>query len=591
MFLSVVCYFASISQTPEINLAKYWNYRQMLKTDFMMCSDPESLGHFIPAENRHDLNGFLRWGDATWHMGHYLCVLATEYRLLKDNNQDVTATADELLNLIYSLKRLDESAETYFGGSEDLNGFFIRDDVPEDFHLNFPGINTIYSDFFADPTPSEMSQDQVWSQLVGLALVKKLVDDPMINQEAKDLTWRIVDAMHYITEDDIYIWEIINPVTLEIVQSNDDVGGLCHGFGEAATWITEQNCHFGLSNTDYKKSIFEAAQETIIFNIYFHPYNVFGIEALSAVGDINFTDYDSLYDWLVYVYNETEYHIHFPLVHQLLHGFDGTEMMDVTEFEELINSAPFDGPYYYDVNNHSPDPWNKVNLIACPWHDSEVFSGRYNGLDYMLLYNLYFLVYNNQPIPYRLVTPDFPLEQDWEEFVIGDGSHQVPITIPASRMIEANNHILSEGNVTYTTGEKILLSPGFYAENGCFFLANIDPTIGKDIYYINNNDNNTYKYFMDFKVEATKNINFTKATIFDYRLHPNPNIGKFNIEINNSDKKLLSIYVFDIMGNEIYRNGNPSNTIEIDISNFTKGIYFVKIQIEGDFYTKKVIYD
>ena len=486
LFLAIIFIhgvLATHAQSPQTNLAKYWHYRNMLKTDFLVDGDPETMGHYMPAGNRHEINDYMQWGDGTWWMGHYLCVLATEYRLLKDNNQDLTETETELENLLQSINRLDLEAETFFGGVANLNGFFLRDDVPANFHTHFPGINTIISDFTSGSSPGLMSQDQVWSLLVGLALTKKLVDDPVFNQEAKDIAFRIVDAMNYVNSNGIPVWEIINPVTGEVVQSNSDIGFLRYGFAESATWISGQNAHFGSSNSSIAKASFQSAQDIILVFEDFQKFNVFGIEALSAVGNINFTSYGSLYDWLVHVYDETQFHIHFPLVHQLLHGFDGTDMIEEPVIVNLLNSAPYNGPFYYDENNHSPPPWDKINLIANSWQNTSWFPGRYSGLDYMLLYNLWFLVYNNQPVPYRNITPEFPLETDWMEFSAGQGSQQSPVTIETARRAEAGNVIQANGHVTYITGGSIVLKQGFHAKQGSYFKAVRDTTLAQPIYY------------------------------------------------------------------------------------------------------------
>jgi hypothetical protein len=65
-------------------------------------------GQSVPAENRRmtkvcgDVPGSFQTGDATLNLGEYIAVLATEYKLLLDAKQDVTATANELYYLTSS---------------------------------------------------------------------------------------------------------------------------------------------------------------------------------------------------------------------------------------------------------------------------------------------------------------------------------------------------------------------------------------------------------------------------------------------------------------------------------------------------------
>ena len=88
----------TMAQDAELR-EKYWNYRHRLRTEFMKIGPDD--GHSIPAENRSivkvcgNVPGKYQTGDAALNLGEYITVLATEYKLLKDANQDVTATTNE----------------------------------------------------------------------------------------------------------------------------------------------------------------------------------------------------------------------------------------------------------------------------------------------------------------------------------------------------------------------------------------------------------------------------------------------------------------------------------------------------------------
>lgn len=76
------------------------------------------------------------FGDATVDYDWYLGTLATEYWLLKHYNNDsdaMKALKNELYFAINAIERLDYMAEEYYDKSNGvLNGFFIRDDIPQD---------------------------------------------------------------------------------------------------------------------------------------------------------------------------------------------------------------------------------------------------------------------------------------------------------------------------------------------------------------------------------------------------------------------------------------------------------------------------
>jgi hypothetical protein len=148
-------YFA---QTAPENLEKYWNYRDRFKKYFVKIGS--SAGESILAQQRCSQNqpnpfnlncgcsaqfdiANLKWGDATVWTGYYLAVLSSEYALLKQNGQDTKNTLNEIYYVLNAINRLDKRAEVYLSkgsSSENLNGFFLRDDVPANFEIN-AGVN------------------------------------------------------------------------------------------------------------------------------------------------------------------------------------------------------------------------------------------------------------------------------------------------------------------------------------------------------------------------------------------------------------------------------------------------------------------
>ena len=79
-------------------------------------------------------------------LGWYIAVLDTEYKLLNNQGLDTYQTRKELYYALEAFNRLDLNAESYFnlaGTSNpnqaisppisDLNGFFIRDDMTDNF--------------------------------------------------------------------------------------------------------------------------------------------------------------------------------------------------------------------------------------------------------------------------------------------------------------------------------------------------------------------------------------------------------------------------------------------------------------------------
>lgn len=222
------------------NLEKYWKYRDQLRKRFMKIGQND--GESIPAsviiphrqygQTDQSTGSILQWRDATITLGYYWIVLATEYKLLSENNQDVQATLNELYYAMQAFNRLDMKAEGYLGGdmnaplvTSDLNGFFIRDDVRHQIAQNFendppfmngpiqpdPGRpNQMRADFegwtnYDDGTegnevqttephlPNSESLDQLTTILLGLRFIEHLVPNTFVKPTEDDSGFYIHD--------------------------------------------------------------------------------------------------------------------------------------------------------------------------------------------------------------------------------------------------------------------------------------------------------------------------------------------------------------------------------------------------------------
>ncbi len=84
------------------------------------------------------------------------------------------------------------------------------------------------------------------------------------------------------------------------------------------------------------------------------------------------------------------------------------------------------------------------------------------------------------------------------------------------------------------------------------------------------------------------------TSVFDLQLttnisiYPNPCTGKFSVK-GKSDIKTIEIY--DVFGEKVYATSKfeQQKSNEVDLSDFPKGIYFVKIYDKQKFYTEKIV--
>ena len=229
---------------------KYRYYRKKLKSDFLVIGSEQ--GKSLPIVIRNKWGGnAAAWGDATVHLGWYLGVLGTENYLLSSSNRknELTENYQELYYAMFALQRLDNIAESHpssqkaaalnskyrnYKPQNILNGYFSRDDVPADFILNNPSLNEsntaekkvteVQSDWNQSGTNHEMSKDQVVHLLMGLKLIWKYLPDNMIRIEDGNKTVEInfknwaEQLAAQILNITISKKKIINPVTQKLVR-------------------------------------------------------------------------------------------------------------------------------------------------------------------------------------------------------------------------------------------------------------------------------------------------------------------------------------------------------------------------------------
>jgi hypothetical protein len=76
-----------------------------------------------------------------------------------------------------------------------------------------------------------------------------------------------------------------------------------------------------------------------------------------------------------------------------------------------------------------------------------------------------------------------------------------------------------------------------------------------------------------------------------YKIYPNPNTGKFKIEIPPESTNKINVEIYSLLGEKIFEKSdlNQPGSNEIDISEFPKGIYFVKVRDGEKSYSQKVV--
>ena len=644
------------AQTIETNLQKYWNYRERLRKYFVLISPNDEAGSNYPASSIDVVNKVMQWGDGNGSMQYYIGMLATEYALLQQSGLDVTQTRNELLYALKAVNRMDLNAEKYYRGalsSNDLNGLFLRDDVPSDLVSNtfknaYPqlaglGISSCFtSNYNRDPGKIGVdflnSKDNVWHYLLNLALVAKLVNDPEINQMAKDIAYRMVyTMMHYCGGGFTTCWEIRNPgynnqvITTGNKQVIDEPNGACetspagfrYGFSTAGEAVSGQslweNCESGYFGREYHRSRFFSNMTPIVIgDPLWDNYSYLALASVAGEEDkfkSHTSGFSSIYDFLINnrddnPFNPVRPYEHFPLIYEILHGplgnYDPTSQSEWNYYLNLLNSAPDCGTYNFGQTNYDglpirPFEWSSDNRLVWPENlgkdnnlDGSSKTEYRNGIDFMLLHNLFWLTYIQKSLYNYYNYSSFPQG--------AIGTYNNPVTLNIQNKIYEYGQVRVNGGVIDVAGSKILLKPGFMVENGGYYRGYITANWPNCIEFniltpslrctinlngslksalIENNESITpdsTNRHLSFKAN-TDDLSSNGKVV----LYPNPTSNKvfvtglsnFEVEVCElSGKKLISI---------AKANGS------IDLTSLNPGIYMLQLKSEGKTYIQKIV--
>lgn len=394
----------------QANLNKYWHLRHRLVNQFMAVGP--NAGESLPASGRnHNETGFLDWSETPRYVGWYLGVLATEYRLLKNNGQSTDRTLSELYYALRAVIRLDENAEKqwYPSSSGEINGFLMRDDVPLDFLDSHPQlvtgqspdfitpqsgmtgpvdhISSAYAGFQNDYTKKRAASNDMYSELImGLALVKKCfdtnVDKGVLNFVDYYYGGMIATNIYSTVEEEVdrmvrYIkngsncslggtvcntWVIVDPDGNAI--PNEDGGAAypyAHGIAKAGQYITgtdytgngsENIVYYGLWES------FQDCYDRVHYNNIRIAMNYASVcDCWKSISGANTTaksivfqgDWDHINSCGIMQENHYGFDLFYGAVHRYLHDYGAGDepSLDLCKMQQILTDAPFDGPYFH----------------------------------------------------------------------------------------------------------------------------------------------------------------------------------------------------------------------------------------------------
>jgi hypothetical protein len=375
--------------------------------------------------------GKLEWGDSTIWLGWYLATLASEHAAFQKIGVDTSETRADLYYALQAFNRLDKAAETHYGKPPALDGFFQRDDVPPGFiykpggGFRFPraepGIDGYgcVSSSASCGTPDIAdgfyeSQDQVIGMIFGLALVEKLVPTGVthlgvdLRQEARAIMHRMV--MHLRD----HAWTIRDPSGNS---PPNQWGGSALLNSDQIAKAANRICGTAFGVADYR-------------DLLSNTVGVAGFAGIDASWGLQTHINKSMTIKLVAVTGEWnaakiapraagERTAIFALAHAMLQGVPLDPSIALWELDSDLSSAPCSGPCHNTPGCAEVPGWRGEHRWKSPESrngDPNGIYGEYNGMDYMVLHNLYLLYRQGQvdftaPAPPASCSGPTPLDQ------------------------------------------------------------------------------------------------------------------------------------------------------------------------------------
>ncbi|MBN4065709.1 T9SS type A sorting domain-containing protein [Candidatus Amoebophilus asiaticus] len=91
-------------------------------------------------------------------------------------------------------------------------------------------------------------------------------------------------------------------------------------------------------------------------------------------------------------------------------------------------------------------------------------------------------------------------------------------------------------------------------------------------------------------VQVSEGIGFSNPDILGaFEIYPNPSSGKITIEIPKQASVDAEIVIYNILGEVMLRKKIPSHQHKLDLSNYSRGIYFISITFSDVSVTRKLI--
>jgi hypothetical protein len=255
---------------------------------------------------------------------------------------------------------------------------------------------------------------------------------------------------------------------------------------------------------------------------------------------------------------------------------------DKIMYEDLLNSAPVDGPAtncgVLDWTSTSRCRWPQNLGKPCNGQTTPASYAEFNGLDYMMLHNLYYMAFRREDFGGSLSITCNTIPQ----LLKSQYAHDITA-----------NCIILGNNVTYRAGNQIHLTNGFRASSlgGKTFRAKVIPhtnyvgtayvmpTGYTPTYHSKKKSGDEEEELIQSNIPADNN----KISIY-----PNPCKGMFAVTMEYTDFP-VQYSITNASGAVVFSGQITSNRQLLNISDFAKGVYIIRLSFKERTVTQKIV--
>ncbi len=156
-----------------------------------------------------------------------------------------------------------------------------------------------------------------------------------------------------------------------------------------------------------------------------------------------------------------------------------------------------------------------------------------------------------------------------------------------SNSITATNIVSGNANVTYDAGQRVTLAPNFQARAGTTFSARIGGCNPAATIALRES------VLARVSHPPASHLDLNDQSVFS--VFPNPSRGIFTVKMSGEvDKEDLDklVEIYNLQGNLVFNGAvYPGGELQIDISKQPKALYLLKIRVEDQVITQKLIVD